>query len=141
MALSGFSRQNDRTTVKIGCRQQTLFFMLEWATFVPKMPKPHKCLKEGCSSTHNTLPYGSEKSFPQKCLKKTDKTKENTASIATFVANKAEESPGVPSVTNFMGLLPITEVNLQSCFHTEKLFLLCDSACNNSWVSENWLDN
>ena len=63
---------------------------------------------------------------------KTDKTKETTVRNVTNVTNKAEESPGMLSVTNIMGLLQITEVNLQSPSHDEKILVLCYSACSNS---------
>ena len=80
--------------------------------------------------------HGSERIFPQKRQEKTDETKETTASNVTDVTNEAEESPGMPSVTNVKGLMQVTEVNLQSFFHTEKAPVLCDSSCSISWVCE-----
>ena len=136
MALFAASRKNAYRTDKIGCRQQTLFFMLEWQLFFRKCPKPRKCLKQGCSSTHNTLLYVSEKFFRTKSHEKSDEAKETTASSVTVVTNKAEESPGMPSVTNFRGLFQITEVNLQPSFRTEQVLVLCGSACGNSWISK-----
>ena len=101
-----------------------------------KCPKPRQSLNQGCSSTHNTLLYGSERIFPPKRLKRTHETKETTASNVTVVTNKAEESPGMPSVTNVKGLLQITEVKLQSSFHTGKVLVLYNSSYSNSWISD-----
>ena len=56
-----------------------------------------------------------------------DETKQTKASNVTVVTNKAEQSPSMPSVTNVKGFLQITEVNLQSSSHTEKVLVLCDS--------------
>ena len=86
---------------------------------------------QGCPSTRKTLLYGSGRIFQQKHLKKTNQTKETTASNVTVVTNKAEESPGMPSVTNVKGLFQINEVNFQSSFHTERVLILCDFACSN----------
>ena len=79
--------------------------------------------------------------FPQNSLKRFDETKGTTASSVTVVTNKAEESPGMPSLTIVRGLMQLTEVNLQSSFHTERVPVLCHSACSNSWISKNWLAN
>ena len=103
-------------------------------------PKVCKCLKQDCSSTHNTLLHGSEESFPKKCrkqFKKTDETRETTKSSVTVVTNKTEKSPGMPSVTKVKGFFQITEFNLPSTYGTQKVLVLCDSACNNSRIFEN----
>ena len=41
------------------------------------------------------------------------------------------------SVTNVKGLLVMIEVNLQSSFEIKQVLGLCDTACSNSWISEN----
>ena len=36
-----YSAKNAYPTDEFGCRQQALFFLLEWATFVPQKPQNH----------------------------------------------------------------------------------------------------
>ena len=120
---------------------QLCFSCLNGQHYVRKGPKPRKCLKQGCWSTHNTLAPWFRKKFSWKGLENSDRTEETTASSVTVVTNKAEESHGMPSVTKDKGLLQITEVNLKSSFHTEKVFVLGDSACSNSWNSETLIEN
>ena len=103
---------------------------------VPQTPKTTQVLEEMVLKHSNYLAQWLRKNFPQKILKKSDETKETTASSVIFVRNKAKESPGMLSVTNVKDLLQITEVNLQSSFHTEKVLVLCDSAFSNSWISK-----
>ena len=63
------------------------------------------------------------KFFPQ-TQQKTDQTKQTTASHVTVITNKAQESPGMPSLTDIKGALQINEVNLQSSFITSSSVIL-----------------
>ena len=134
--MSGVPQKDAYRTDRIGCRQQTLFLMLEWATLVPQMPKTPQVLEARVLKHSQYLASWLRRKFSTKRLNKTDETKEITASNVTFVLNKAEDSPGMPSVMNVKELLHITAINLQLSFHTERVLVLCDSACSNSWISE-----
>ena len=103
------------------------------------MPKITQVLKARVLKHSKYLAPWLRKNFIAKMPQKSDETKETTASNVTVASKKAEESPAMPSVTNFVGLLHITEVNLQSSFHTKKVLVLCDFACSKSWVSEKML--
>ena len=96
-------------------------------------PQPRKCTKEGCSSSHNTLLQGADRIFPQKSLGDT----KTTQSCKTKVNQKqtGSESSGLPSVTDYKGLLQIVEVQLDSLSSSVKVLALCDSACSQSWIS------
>ena len=137
MAFSGVPRKDAYTTDKIGCWQQTLVFMPEWATFVPQMPKTTQVLEARVLKHSEYLALWLRKSFSKKTPQKDWRNRESVAKNVTVVPNKTEESPGMTSVTNVKGLLQITEVFLQSSFRTEKVLVLSDSACSNSWICAN----
>ena len=105
LALPGVPRKDAYPTDNNGRMQQTLFFVLEWQNSFRKRPKPREWFKQVCSITHKTLLHDSEKNYPRKRFQRSDETKETTASKIIVVANKAEESPSLPYVTNFKGLL------------------------------------
>ena len=103
------------------------------------MPKTAQVLKAWVLKHSQNLALGLRKNYfvrPQKRLGTIDKTKLTTTSNVTVVTNKAEKRSSRPFVTKVMGFLQITDVNLQTASHTEKIRVLCDSACSNSWISE-----
>ena len=126
-----FREKTPTQQTKLVADNELCFSCLNGQHLLHRLPKPRKCLMQGCPSTHKTLLYGSGRIFSHKNLKKTDQTMETTASNVTVVTNKTEESPGMPFVTNVKGLIQITEVSFQPSFHTERVLILCDFACSN----------
>ena len=99
-------------------------------------PQPRKCTKEGCGSSHNTLLHGAERIFPNKPGAPNKRDSQTSTCIGlTNREKQAEESSGMPSVTDIKGLLQITEVELHSTDKSERALVLCDSACSHSWIS------
>ena len=102
-------------------------------------PQPRKCTKDGCGSTHNTLLHGAEKIFPRKSeSEKAGNGEATTCSVTTATQRKNEKNEVtscLPSVSDVKGLLQITEVELQTSEKSDKVLVLCDSACSHSWIS------
>ena len=96
-------------------------------------PQPRKCTKEGCSSSHDTLLHGADRIFPQKSLGDTKTTQSSKAKVNQ--KQTVSERSGMPSVTDYKGLLQIVEVQLDSLSSSVKVLVLCDSACSHSWIS------
>ena len=98
-------------------------------------PQPRKCTKDGSGSTHNTLLHGAEKSFPRKSDAEKESNGETTTfSVTTATKKKNEVTICLPSVSDVKGLLQITEVELQTSEESERVLVLCDSACSHSWI-------
>ena len=76
-------------------------------------------------------------SFPQK-----NTNNKVSTGRSTKVSQKptGSESSGMSSVSAVKGLLQITEVELESPSCSEKLLVLCDSACSHSWISKRLAD-
>ena len=99
-------------------------------------PQPRKCTKDGCGRSHNTFLHGADRIFPNKNQAPNKRNPETSTCIGTMKINgQADESSGLPSVTDVKGLLQITEVELHSNENCEKVLALCDSACSHSWIS------
>ena len=99
-------------------------------------PNPRKCRKDGCNSSHNTLLHGAEKVYPS--------TSNNNNSNSNAGANQSKlpcvqsssKTTTLSSVSNVKGLLQVTELQLKSSSGKDTTALvLCDTACSNSWVS------
>ena len=99
-------------------------------------PQPRKCTRDGCGSTHNTFLHGAERIFPRKPEPGKDSNGETTScSTATGNPKKNEVTSCLPSVSDVKGLLQIAEVELQTSEKSERVLVLCDSACSHSWIS------
>ena len=129
------------TTDETGRRQQTLLFMLEWAKLIPQRPKTTQGLKTRVPKHSQYLAPWLRKNYSTKTLRKDWRNQGTTVSNVTVVTNKAEEIPGIPSVTNVHSLLQITEVNLQSSFHTEKDFSSVILHAVTRGFPKNWPEN
>ena len=105
-------------------------------------PQPRKCNKDGCSSSHKTLLHGSEIIFSQKTSGAENKYNKVTTGKSTKVSQKStgSESSGMPSVPDVKGLLQITGNELESPLWSEKVLVLCDSACSHSRISKRLAD-
>ena len=105
-------------------------------------PQPRKCTKEGCSSSRNTLLHCSERIFPKGASSAENKDNKVTTGNSTKVSQKptGSKSSGMPSVSDVKGLLQITEIELESPSDSEKVLVLCDSACSHSWISKRLAD-
>ena len=101
-------------------------------------PQPRKCTKDGCGSSHNTFLHGADRIFAKKFTSVNKDKTETSGCIGTSMNNeRSEESSGMPSIADVIGLLQVTEVELHSNGKSQKVLALCDSACSHSWISAN----
>ena len=99
---------------------------------------PRKCRKDGCNSSHNTLLHGAVRVYPSKS------PSNNKNSISNAGANQSKlpsvqsssKTTTLSSVSNVKGLLQVTEIQCKSSSGKDSTpLVLCDTACSNSWVS------
>ena len=130
---SVFRQKTPTERPKLAAEKKLCFPYLNDGHFFRQCPQPRKCTKEGCSSSHNTLLYGADRIIPQK----SPGGAKTTQSSKTMVNQNqtGNESSGMPSVTDFKGLLQIAEVQLDSMSSSVNVLALCDSACSRSWIS------
>ena len=101
-------------------------------------PQPRKCTMEGCGSSHNTLLHGADRIFPKKPETGNQQSRGTSSCIGTTENyEQVNESSGLPSVSDFKGLLQVTEVELHSPASSVRVLALCDSACSHSWITTN----
>ena len=101
-------------------------------------PNPRKRRKDGCNSSHNTLLHGAERVYSSK----SPSNNNNSNSKAGASQNKlssvqsSSKTTTLSSVSNVKGLLQVTELQLKSSSGNDTTALvLCNTACSNSWVS------
>ena len=105
-----------------------------------KCPNHRKCRNDGCNSSYNTLLHGAERVFPAKPSTNnninTSKSNTDTSRPSTG-QQQPSKTTSLSSVTDFKGLLHVTELKLTNSSGTNTTALvLCDTACSNSWVSD-----
>ena len=99
---------------------------------------PRKCRKDGCNSSHNKLLHGAERVYPSKSPSNNNKSISNASAIKSKLPSVQSSSKTtiLSSVINVKGLLQVTELQLKSTSGKDTTALvLCDTACSNSWVS------
>ena len=99
---------------------------------------PRKCRKDGCNSSHNTLLHGSEKVFPAK-LSTNNNFNTSESNAGTSRPSTGQQQPSktttLSSVTDVKGLLQVLKLTNSSGTST-RAFVLCNTACSNSWASD-----
>ena len=113
------------------------FSYLKGRHFFRQCPRPRKCNEDDCSSSHNTRLHGAERVFQPRTTPKTSRYQVTSSCSSITPNSQTGESSGVCSVTDMKGLLQITEVEVHTGTNFTKVLALCDSACSNSWISEN----
>ena len=134
-------RKTPTERTKLAAQNKLCFFYLNEGHAFRQCPQPRKCTKQGCSSSHNILLHGSERMFPRKSSGAENKDNKGTADRSTKFSQKStgSEGSGMSSVSDVKGLLQ-TEVELESPSCSEKVLVLCDSACSLSWISKRLAD-
>ena len=114
------------------------FSCLREKHMVRQCPNPRKYRKDGCNSSHNTFVHGAERVYPSKF----PSTNNNSSSSAgpSQIKPISVESLGktttFSSVINVKGFPQVTEIQLTSSSGRDTTALVfCDTACSNSWVS------
>ena len=100
-------------------------------------PNPRKCRKDGCNSSHNTLLHGAERVYPSKSPSNNNSNSNADANQSKLTSvQSSSKTTTLSSVSNVKGLLQVTELQLKSSSGKDTTALvLCDTACSNSWVS------
>ena len=100
-------------------------------------PNPRKCRKEGCNSSHITLLHGAEKVYPSKSPSNNNSNSNAGANQSTLSSvQSSSKTTTLSSVSNVKDLLQVTELQLKcSSGKDTTALVLCDTACGNSWVS------
>ena len=105
---------------------------------VRQCPNPRKCRKDGCNSSHNTLLHGAERVYPSKSPSNNNNSNSNAGANQSKLPSvqSSSKTTTLSSVSNVKGLLQVTELQLMSSSGKDTTALvLCDTACSNSWVS------
>ena len=100
-------------------------------------PNPKKCRKDGCNSSHNTLLHGAERVHPSKSPS-TNNSNSNAGANQSKLSSvqSSSKTTTLSSVSNVKSLLQMTELQLKSSSGNDTTAsVLCDTACINSWVS------
>ena len=102
-----------------------------------RCPNPRKCRKDGCNSSHNTLLNEAERVYPSKSPSNNNSNSNAGANQSKLSsAQSSIKTTTLSSVSNVKGLLQVTELQLNSSSGKDTTALvLCDTACSNSWVS------
>ena len=120
-------------TGKTVAENKLCFSRLKGNHSFPQCPQPRKCNKDGCNSSHITLIHGAEKVLQPRSTPKPSSNQAAGSRSPKTTVNKARESSGVCSVKKF---LQTTEVEVHTPTTSVNVLALSDSACSNSWVSE-----
>ena len=102
-----------------------------------QFPNPRKCSKEGCNSSHSTLLHGAQRLCPSKSAS-TKNSNSNAGANQSKLSSvqSSSKTTNLSSVSNVKSLLLVTELQLtSSCGKDTTALVLCDTACTNSWVS------
>ena len=100
-------------------------------------PNPRKCRKDGCNSSHKTLLHGAERVYPSKFPSSNNSNSNAGANQSKlFSVQSSSKTTTLSSVSNVKDLLQVTELQLTSSSGKDTTALvLCDTACSNSWTS------
>ena len=97
-----------------------------------------KCRKDGCNSSHKTLLHGADRVYPSKSPSNNNNSNSNVGANQSKLSSvqSSSKTTTLSSVSNVKGLLQVTELQLKSSSGKDTTALvLCDTACSNSWVS------
>ena len=101
-------------------------------------PNPNNCRKDGCNSSHNTLLHGDERVYPSKSPSNNNSNSNARANQSKLSSvQSSSKTTTLSFVSNMKGLLQVTELQLKSSSGKDTTVLvLCNTACSNSWVSD-----
>ena len=132
-----FKEKSPTQRAKVVAEAKLCFSCLREKHMFRQCPNPSKCRKDCCSSSHNTLLHGAEWVYPTKSPSNNNSNSNAGANQSKLSSvQSSSKTPTLSSVSNVKGLLEVTELQLKSssCKDTTAL-VLCDTACSNSWVS------
>ena len=137
-----FKEKTPTQRTKVVAEAKLFFSCLQDKHIFRQCKSPRKCRKDGCNSSHNTLLHGAERVFPAKPSTNnnfnTSKSNAGTSRLYTG-QQQPSKTTTLSSVTDVKGLLQVLKLTNSSVTSTTA-FVLCDTACSNSWVSDSLAD-
>ena len=135
-----FKEKSPTQRAKVVVEAKLCFSCLREKHMFRQCPNPRKCRKDGCNSSHNTLLHGAERVYPSKSPSNNNNNNSNSNASANQSklpsVQSSSKTTTLSSVSNVKGLLQVTELQLKSSSGKDTTALvLCDTACSNSWVS------
>ena len=134
-----FKEKSPTRRAKVVVEAKLCFSCLREKHTFRQCPNPRKCRKDGCNSSHNTLHHGAERVYPSKSPSNNNNNSNSNAGANQSkppCVQSSSKTTILSSVSNVKGLLQVTELQLKSSSGKNTTALvLCDTACSNSWVS------
>ena len=132
-----FKEKSLTQRAKVVAEAKLCFSCLREKHMFRQCPNPRKCRKDGCNSSHNTFLHGAEKAYPSKSHSSNKSNSNAGANQSKFSSvHSTSKITTLSSVSIVKGLLQVTEIQLTiSSGKDTTALVLCDTACNNSWVS------
>ena len=133
-----FEEKSPNQRAKVLAGAKLCFSCLREKHMFRQCPNPRKCRKYGCNNSHNTLLHGAERVYPSKSPSNNNNSNSNAGANQSKLSSvqSSSKTTTLSSVSNVKGLLQVTELQLKSSSGKDTTALiLCDTACSNSWVS------
>ena len=133
-----FKEKSPTQRAKVVAEAKLCFSCLREKHMFRQCPNPRKCRKDGCNSSHNTLLHGAERVYPSKSPSNNNNSNSNAGANQSKLSSvqSSSKTTTLSSVSNVRGLLQVTELQLKSSSgKVTTALVLCDTACSNSWVS------
>ena len=133
-----FKEKSPTQRARVVAEAKLSFSCLREKHMFRQCPNPRKSRKDGCNSSHNTLLHGAERVYPSKSPSNNNNSNSNAGANQSKLSSVQSSSKitTLSSVCNVKGLLQVTELQLKSSSGKDTTALvLCDTACSNSWVS------
>ena len=132
-----FKKKSPTQRAKVVAEAKLCFSCLREKHMFRQCPNPRKCRKDSCNSSHNTLLHGAERVYPSKSPSNNNSNSNAGANQSKLSSvQSSSKTTTLSSVSNVKDLLQVTELQLKSSSGKDTTALvLCDTACSNSWVS------
>ena len=133
-----FEENSPTQRARVVAEAKLCFSCLREKHMFRQCPNPRKCRKDGCNSSHNTLLHGAERVYPSKSPSNNNNSNSNAGANQSKLPSvqSSSKTTTLSSVSNVKGLLQVTELQLKSSSGEDTTALvLCDTACSNSWVT------
>ena len=134
-----FKENSPTQRAKLLAEAKLCFSCLREKHMFRQCPKPRKCRKDGCNSSHNTLLHRVERVYPLKSPSNNNNSNCNAGANQNKISSvqSSSKTTTFSSVSNVKVLLQVTELQLKSSSGKDTMVLvLCVTACSSSWVSK-----
>ena len=133
-----FKEKSPTQRSKVVADAKLCFSCLREKHMFRQCPNHRKFRKDGCNSSHNTLLHKAEMVYPSESPSNNNNSNSNSGANQSKRSSVQSSSKAttLSSVSNVKVFLQVTELQLKSSSGKDTTALvLCDTACSNSWVS------